>query len=62
MQPPVLSCDGALLVGIRLDQACIDRKAFAANQIGRDARLPLEYVAEYVSIRKRSLRTRENAE
>src|SRR5215207_6058241 len=37
--------------GIRLDQARIDRKAFAANT-GRDARLddPLEHVAENISI------------
>src|SRR5206468_9122552 len=45
---PILTCDRALLIGIRLDQARIDRKAFAANQTGRDARLDdsLEHVAE----------------
>src|SRR5829696_9129729 len=49
---PILTCDRALLIGIRLDQARIDRKAFAANQTGRDARLddPLEHVAENISI------------
>src|SRR5438132_1741 len=51
---PILTCDRALLIGIRLDQARIDRKAFAANQTGRDARLDdsLEHVAENISITK----------
>src|SRR5215207_8623362 len=49
---PILTCDRALLVGIRLDQAGIDRKTFAANQTGGDARLDdsLEHVAENISI------------
>src|SRR6201996_2434196 len=49
---PILTCDRALLVGICLDQARIDCKAFAADQTGCDARLddPLEHVAENISI------------
>ena len=34
---PILTRDRALLVGIGLDQARIDCKAFTANQTGRDA-------------------------
>jgi hypothetical protein len=36
---PILTRDRALPVGISLDQARINGKAFTANQIGRDARL-----------------------
>src|ERR1700752_3051359 len=49
---PILTCDRALLVSVGRNQARIDRKAFAANQTGRDARLddPLEHTAENISI------------
>ncbi|MET4205017.1 hypothetical protein ABIA95_009146 [Bradyrhizobium sp. LA8.1] len=49
---PVLTRDRALLVGVSLDQARIDCKAFATNQTGRDARLddPLEYAAENIPL------------
>src|SRR4051795_621325 len=52
---PIMTCDRALLVGVGLDQARIDCKAFAANQAGRDARLDdaLEYATENISPRKR---------
>ncbi|MBR1235585.1 hypothetical protein JQ611_26455 [Bradyrhizobium sp. AUGA SZCCT0182] len=36
---PILTCDRTLLVGICLDQARINRKTFATNQTGRNARL-----------------------
>src|SRR4051794_4762909 len=35
---PILTSDRALLVGIGLDQARIDGKAFTTNQAGRNAR------------------------
>src|SRR5205823_6126914 len=49
---PILTCDRALLVGIGLDQARIDGKAFATNQAGRNARLdhPFEHTTENVSL------------
>src|SRR2546421_11573997 len=49
---PILTRDRALLIGIRLDQARIDGKAFAANQTGRNARLddPFEHPAENISL------------
>src|SRR4051794_7600926 len=34
---PILTCDRALLIGVSLDQARIDGKAFATDQTGRDA-------------------------
>src|SRR5205814_1664596 len=51
---PIMTCDRALLVGVGLDQARIDCKAFAANQTGRDARLDdsFEHTAENVSLAK----------
>jgi hypothetical protein len=41
-----------LLVGISLDQACIDCKAFAPHETGCNARLddPFEYTAENLSL------------
>src|ERR1700680_4838558 len=49
---PVRTGDRALLVGVSLDQARIDSKPFATNQIGRDARLddPLEYPTENIPL------------
>src|SRR5437763_6289636 len=49
---PILTCDRALLVGIGLDQARIDGKAFATNQVGRNAPLdhPFEHTTENVSL------------
>ena len=50
ISPPVLTCDRALLIGVGLDQARIDCKTFATNQISRDARLddPFEHAAENI--------------
>ncbi len=54
-----------MLVGVGLDEACIDSKAFTANEAGRDAGPDdtLEHTTKNISLsRKRSLRARENAE
>jgi hypothetical protein len=61
---PILTRDRALLVGVGLDQARIDCKAFASNQTGCDARLddPFEHTAENISVAECSFRARENAE
>src|ERR1700712_3861259 len=49
---PILTCDRTLLIGVGLDQARIDGKAFAANQTGRNTCLddPFEHATETVSI------------
>ena len=41
-----------MLIGIGLDQARIDREAFATHKAGRNARLddPFEYTTEYFSL------------
>ena len=61
---PVLTRDRPLLVCVSLDQARVNRKAFATNQTGRNASFndTFEHATEYISSRKRSLRARENAE
>ena len=53
-----------MLVGVGLDQARIDRKAFTANQAGRDAGPDARSnMLRKISLsRKRSLRARENTE
>jgi hypothetical protein len=45
---PIPTRDGALLIGVGLDQTRIDCKAFATNQVGRDTCLhdSLEYPTE----------------
>jgi hypothetical protein len=49
---PILTRDRALLVGIGLDQARINRKTFTANQTGRNARFddPFEHATKNVSL------------
>src|SRR5205814_7804099 len=49
---PIMTCDRALLVGVGLNQARIDCKAFAANQTGCDASLDdaLEHAAKNLSL------------
>src|ERR1035437_8894786 len=48
---PVLTRDRTLLIGVRLDQACIYGKAFATNQTGRNACLddPFKHTTENIS-------------
>ena len=49
---PVLTRDRPLLIGVSLNQACVDCKTFATDQTGRDARLddPLEYTTENIPL------------
>jgi len=49
---PILTCDRALLVGVGLDQARVDCKAFAANQTGCNTSLDdaLEDAAKNLSL------------
>jgi hypothetical protein len=49
---PILTRDRTLLIGVRLNQTRIDRKAITANQTGRVARFddPLEHAVESVSL------------
>src|SRR4029077_5169939 len=51
---PILPRDRALLVGVGLDQARIDCKAFAPNQTGRNARLDdtFKHVAKNIPLAK----------
>src|SRR5450631_3699492 len=51
---PILTCDRTLLIGVSLDQARVDCKAFAANQTGRKARVddPFEHAAENIPFTK----------
>src|SRR5450631_2275983 len=51
---PILTCDRTLLIGVSLDQARVDCKAFAANQTGRKARVddPFEHAAKNISFAK----------
>src|SRR3981081_2384850 len=51
---PILTRDRALLIGIGLDQARIDCKAFPANKTGRDASVddPLEHATKNVALAK----------
>src|SRR5262249_48483365 len=48
---PILTRDRALLVGICLDQARVDRKAFATDQTGHNARIDdmFEYATNDIS-------------
>jgi hypothetical protein len=49
---PIFAGDRALLVGVRDDQAGIDRNALATHQVGSNARLydALEHAAEDVAV------------
>jgi hypothetical protein len=49
---PVPPRNRPLLIGVSLDQARVNCKAFAADQTGRDARLddPLEYATKNIPL------------